>query len=743
MEQVLSEKTAPEAPPAQLGPYKHVRTLGQGGMGTVYLCEQEHPIRRQVAVKLVRAGLDSSVISQRFELEREALERMEHPGIARLLDAGTSEAGRPYFVMEFVDGLGIVEHCDKHSLDIRGRLRLIAAALHALQHAHLRGVLHRDLKPSNILVSCAGAEPQPKIIDFGLARAVDPTEEQALATQAGQLLGTPAYMSPEQLHGRNRADVDVRSDVYSMGVLLFELLSGRLPFESSAGGAAALLDRLQQGSETPTPSSRAGELDADSSERALRRSCNRRTLKGTLKGELDWIVMRAMAPDREHRYTSAAEFAEDIEAFLVHRPLLAGPPKFSYRARKYVRRHLAWMVAASLVSLSMLIGTLAATRSASEARLSEQEARSAEARMHDALDNVTAQNDVLYQMMTTPDPRFGGRDAKVADLMMLGSEYATATYSDRPAVMTEVMGSLGGNFRELGMYPEAERHLRLALEYQLAADGEAYGRIAFKENGLAILLKRMGRLEEAEELYRSAIAHNYLTPDGMERSGVGAWELNLAKLLIDRGKLDEAKRYLADSRESHLRIGDVDGVGLDLIRVLNATLSEREGDIDAAEQGFRESIEHLQTMDRVPMHFVLSAKQQLGAMLSKHARVEEGLPLLLESLSAAEELWGESSPIILPYYQEVALAYVRLGKPLEGAAAAQAAMQLAHDNLPPGTLKFASIQHDYAAWLIAAGRRMEAKSVLFEVREVYVEHLPEDAEQRVMIDAQLSELSGD
>jgi len=702
---------------ARLGPYRVLDVLGQGGMGTVYLCEQIEPIRRRVALKVVKLGMDSKRIIQRFSLEQEALERMEHPGIARLLDAGVTPEGRPFFAMEHVDGSSLIEYCDEHMLGITERLRIMVRALRALHHAHLRGILHRDLKPSNILVATVDGKPRPKIIDFGLARAVDPSSGSSFATLTGEILGTPAYMSPEQFEGDGR-DIDVRSDVYSMSVLLFELLTGRLPIEArdQTPAAALMLLRSRVRGETPMPSSKVRAIDEESRHLARKRDTNPRSLHRLLRGELDWIVLRAMELDRDRRYGSAAELADDIEAHLDNRPVVAGPPELTYRLAKFIRRRRLSLSAAALVLLSMAGGTVAALLSARDARAAERE-------MGEMLGDVQAQNDILYQMLTRPDPRFGGKDTKVVDLLAFGSEYALENYGDRPEVLTTVMGSLGGNYRELGMYAEAERHLRLALEFQLEANDENHARVAFKMNGLAILLKRMGRLEEAEKLYRQAIERHYRVENHPAPHEVGVWEFNLGRLLADQGRWEEAREMYLQSLRTHREFDDDNHVGLGLLQVSLGELESRRGAYDDAERALRGGLQHLQQVEPPAPHFVASAQVQLGRFLSDRGRREEAGPLLESAVEAAIEIQGAESPSLLPYLDAVAHHRIALG----GVDAAEELVllsnRIADRHLPPDGLAHARAVELHGQWLVAAGRGEEARSLFEGVLEIYEEQL--------------------
>ncbi len=352
-----------------IGPYRILGVLGEGGMGVVYLGEQRVPVRRRVAIKVIKLGMDSKEVLARFDTERQALSLMEHPNIARVFDAGSTAAGQPWFAMEVVKGDPITNYCDGRKLGIRERLELFLDVCAAVQHAHLRGVMHRDLKPSNILVATTDSGACVKVIDFGLAKATaQALTEATLYTQQGQILGTPEYMAPEQA-GLGAGDVDTRSDVYALAVVLYEMLTGGLPFQREdlfEGGFLGMLEILRE-SDPPKPSTRVTTLGARATEVARRRQVDEQGLRKRLRGDLDWIVMRGLEKDRARRYQSAREFAEDVERHLRSLPVLAGPPSFSYRASRFVKRHRGAVFATGLVLAAMVVGTAFATKFAIEA----------------------------------------------------------------------------------------------------------------------------------------------------------------------------------------------------------------------------------------------------------------------------------------------------------------------------------------------------------------------------------------
>jgi tetratricopeptide (TPR) repeat protein/serine/threonine protein kinase len=339
-----------------IGPYKLLQQLGEGGMGTVFLAEQTQPVQRKVALKIIKPGMDSRQVIARFEAERQALALMDHPNIARVLDAGTTATGRPYFVMELVKGVPITKYCDEQRLSPKRRLELFVSVCQAVQHAHQKGIIHRDLKPSNVLIAVYDGKPVPKVIDFGVAKATGPKlTDRTLFTEVGQVVGTLEYMSPEQAE-LNQFDIDTRSDIYSLGVLLYELLTGSTPLERKRLKAAAILEvlRLIREEEPPRPSTRLSTTDEMPSV-AANRGLEPKKLSGVVRGELDWIVMKALEKDRNRRYETANGFAMDVHRYLADEPVLACPPSLGYRFRKFRRRHKGKLAVAGLLLFFLVL----------------------------------------------------------------------------------------------------------------------------------------------------------------------------------------------------------------------------------------------------------------------------------------------------------------------------------------------------------------------------------------------------
>jgi serine/threonine protein kinase len=379
-----------ESPGMVIGPYKLLQQIGEGGFGVVYMAEQTHPVRRMVALKIIKPGMDTAQVIARFESERQALALMDHPNIARVFDAGATDSGRPYFVMELVKGVPITEFCDRNLLPTDGRLGLFLDLCHAIQHAHHKGIIHRDIKPSNVMVTLHDGVPVVKVIDFGVAKATGlRLTDRTFFTAYGQMIGTPAYMSPEQAE-MSGLDIDTRSDVYALGVLLYELLTGTTPLEDQRLRQAAYVEmqRLIREEEAPRPSTRLSSLGGSATVLAGNRGLDVKRLVQLLAGDLDWLVMKALEKDRNRRYDTPGSFAEDIERYLDHEAILARPPSTAYKLKKFTQRNRATVITIAMVAASLILGMVLTSWQAVRALSAEGQATLAQAQAETDRDRV-------------------------------------------------------------------------------------------------------------------------------------------------------------------------------------------------------------------------------------------------------------------------------------------------------------------------------------------------------------------
>ncbi len=486
----------PQDVPERIGPYRIVGTLGQGGMGTVYLGEQTEPVRRRAALKMLDTMHDRRRL-QRFAAECQALARLQHPNVAALYEVGTTEEAHPYVAMEPVDGTAITAWCDQRQLPLEERIELFFGVCAGVRHAHEKGILHRDLKPANVLVTEVDGRPTAKVIDFGIARALgDPLHSGSTPmTLENQIVGSPAYMCPETAAGER--EVDTRSDVYSLGLLLYELLVGVLPFEIHRVDLVTLLRRVAR-EERPAPSARYAELDLEQQHRiaADRARANPQRLLRGIRGDLDAIVAKALALDAADRYSSPADLAADLGRHLELRPVAARALSATYRTGRFVRRHWKMVAAGALLAIALTAGVVSTLREARRANLEAERAT-------EALAESQAVSEFLVDLFEVSDPRQArGEEVTARELLDRGAEQLGSRFPDQPMSKARIMATIGGIYAQLGLYDNAETLLKAGLAIHEAELGADHAQTAARIHELAELYRKIGRYQEAEALFR-------------------------------------------------------------------------------------------------------------------------------------------------------------------------------------------------------------------------------------------------
>ena len=529
-----------------IGPYHLLELIGEGGMGEVWLAEQKEPVRRRVAIKLIKPGMDTREVVARFESERQALALMDHPAIAKVFDAGSTPEGRPYFVMEYVAGIPITDYCDRHKLTIRQRMELFIQVCEGVQHAHQKAIIHRDLKPSNILVTEVDGKPMPRIIDFGVAKATSQKlTAQTVYTRIGMLIGTLGYMSPEQADPVGE-DIDTRTDIYSLGAVLYELLAGAPPFDFEKLAYDEVL-RILRDQDAPRPSTKLTMLGEESSVAAKNRDADSPTLVRQLRGDPDAIALKALEKDRNRRYASASGLAADIGRCLRNEPVVAHPPSAAYRARKFARRYRGSLITACAFVLVLVAAAAVSIRQGIRAN---REAAVAEA-VNDFL-----QNDLLAQAGasmqsgpgTKPDPHLEVRTALDRAAARIGGKFA-----GQPEVEASIRYTIARAYVDLGLYPEARTQLERALDLQRRALGANNPKTAKTISGLGRVAELQGKYPEAEAFLNQALAIQRRVlglqhPDTLKSMG------NLANAYLGEGKYAQAEGLYSQILEIQRRI---------------------------------------------------------------------------------------------------------------------------------------------------------------------------------------------
>ena len=713
----------------RIGSYKILTRLGAGGMGVVYLAEQREPIRRRVAIKLIKPGMDSEQVLARFDLERQALAVMSHPTIARVLDAGTTERGQPYFVMEYVEGIPIDAYCDQHRLSLDERIGIFQQVCQGVQHAHQKGVLHRDLKPGNILISRKNDEHLVKIIDFGMARATNhQLVDQTIYTEQGQLIGTPEYMSPEQAGGNTR-DIDTRTDIYSLGVLLYQMLSGTLPFTSEELRTAGLvgIQRIIQEVEPDRPSTKISTVDGCTSEEAEKRGLSLTTLQKHLRGELDWIVMKAMAKEPERRYESATDLAQDLRRYLEHEPVLAGPPSAAYQLSKIVRKYRVQVVAAALLLVVLIAGIITSwsfyRRSEAERLEAVAERQRAEAEAAESAE-VT---DFLKTMWAFAKPTGGESHAITAvELLDAASRTLDSTVSMKPSVLRSLRTTLGGIYKELSQHEKAERELRAALLLGRTSAREQGQRLAMLMEHLASSLANQAKWKEAKPLIDESMAL-LLEQFGEDHEQLSNIYHLLAQYHNYQGQTNETLRY---SRRA-LSIKEREyGVADD--RTLRAMLSlghylGESGELEEAQELLSVAYERRREQLGPKAPSTISALHLLAHLWHRMQRHTEAAECFEEILAAHEAMYGPDHIQTARSTNNLASQYVLLGDIDVAIPMLQKVLRIFSAELPEGHPQTIVAVQNIAKSLADSGRAEEAleyseRAVLLTAKYIPPQH---------------------
>lgn len=672
-----------------IGPYHLLEKIGEGGMGEVWVAEQHRPLHRRVALKLIKAGMDTRQVMARFDSERQALALMDHPAIAKVFDAGETADGRPYFVMEYVQGIPITAHCDKLRLTTQERLDLFKRVCDGVQHAHQKAIIHRDLKPSNILVAIQDGAAVPKIIDFGVAKATaQGLTERTMYTELGMLIGTPEYMSPEQaeMTGQN---VDTRTDVYSLGAILYELLVGALPFDPKELRRAGFdeIRRKIREEDPPKPSTKLSTMGEASTTQAQNRRTERPALIRQIRGDLDWITMKALEKDRTRRYGTPSEMAADIDRYLHHQPIVARPPSTVYKAKKFVRRHafgvgVAGTIALLLVAFSVTTA-LQARRIARERDRANQEAEASR-----------QVSDFLTGLFKVSDPSEArGNTVTAREILDKGADKIAHDLQAQPRVQGKLMSTIGAVYDGLGLFEPARAMLEKALETRRQALGSDHPDVASTLSQLGTVWWHKGDFGKAETFMKEALAIN-VKRFGPEAVEVAPGLHNMGNLYWSGGKYAEARG------------------------VLERCLAIREKALG-------------------PDHADVAATlNSLGAIAYKEGDLKKAADIWSRTLAIREKTLGPDHPYLAQTLNNLAICYTYTGDPGRAVPLLERVVLIQEKVLGPKHPDLASGLMNLGDALMRSGRTAEAKPCFDRAVGIMEEASPDNPELGRFLDRQ-------
>jgi len=661
---------------AAIGRYQLRQKIGEGGMGEVWLADQKEPVRRRVAIKLIKTGKDTREVVARFESERQALALMNHPAIAKVFDAGSTPQGAPYFVMEYVAGVPITVYCDKHRLNTRQRLELFMRVCEGVQHAHQKAIIHRDLKPSNILVTDVDDHPVPKIIDFGVAKALtQKLTADTMYTRVGMLIGTPEYMSPEQALSSGE-DIDTRTDVYSLGIIFYELLAGAPPIELRKVALEEFLRRLRE-DDPPKPSTRIRTHDpVTSTELARKRHTEPPALVRQMRGDLDSIALKALEKDRGRRYGSPSDFALDIARYLNNEPVLAVPPSVAYRARKFARRYRGALVTACAFALVLIAASVISIRQSIRANKAAGAAQAV---------NDFLQNDLLAQASAVnqagpaakPDP-----DLKVRTALDRAAQRITGKFDRQPEVEASIRNTIGQTYMDLGLYGASKIQLERALSLERAQFGVDSPKTLWTLSNLGYVADLQGKDSEAEPLLVQALdaQRRVLGPDHpntlltMTTLGIVYWHQgkHAQAEAIDKKLIATDRRVLGpEHRDTRNAMNNL------------AIVYWREGKLKDAETLGREVVDSDRRVAGPEHPDTLKAMNNLAAIYGSEEKWAEAAALYTQVLEIRRRVLGPEHPLTLSSMNNLSTAYESQGKYPEAEAIAEQALQIQRRVLGP------------------------------------------------------------
>jgi eukaryotic-like serine/threonine-protein kinase len=711
-----------EKPGDRVGRYKLLQQIGEGGCGVVYMAEQEEPVRRRVALKIIKLGMDTRNVITRFEAERQALAMMDHPNIAKVFDAGATETGRPYFVMELVRGVKITNYCDETQLSIRTRLGLFTQVCQAIQHAHQKGIIHRDIKPSNILVTVNDGVPVPKVIDFGIAKATGGQQltDKTVFTAFEQFIGTPAYMSPEQAL-MTSLDIDTRSDIYALGVLLYELLTGKTPFDAKELLAVGLdeMRRTIREKEPERPSTRLSTLpDNELSTTARSRGLEAPKLISQLRGDLDWIVMKCLEKDRARRYETANGLAADIQRHLSEEPVLACPPSPLYRLHKLLRRNKLAYAAASAVMAALLLGlTLSAIlffkeKAALARAVAERQRADEQAAIAKAV-NEFLQNDLLKQAVSGEQADRGFEqqpDLTVKEALRRASDRASQRFTNQPAVEAEIRQTLGNAFAGLSEWKLAIPNLERAFTLRKQLAGPDAPESLSSMTALAKAYGSSGRIAESIALSEEALKRTKSKlgaehPDTITRMG------ELASMYGEAGRFSEEVPLFEEALKlSKGQLGATNRATLERMNDL-AIAYQDAGRLDESLR-LQEETMRLAKVVLGPDHpNMLTGMKNLAGTYYMAGRLEQALPVLEATLTLSKAKLGADHQQTLRVMNLLAMTYRDAGRLDDAVRLQEESLRLNRAKLGPDHPDTLINMNNVAEAYRAAGRIAEAVSL--------------------------------